>query len=79
MEFGIFLNGYIPGPGAHDTGWEHQQLMREAEVIPEHDSDRLHSTDRYRATAQPKYEQFSRPLPQIAWPTVLPVTAMQRN
>ena len=31
MEFGIFLNGYIPGPGAHDTEWEHRQLMREAE------------------------------------------------
>ena len=22
MEFGIFLNGYIPGPGAHDTEWQ---------------------------------------------------------
>lgn len=31
MEFGIFLNGYIPGPGAHDSAWEHRQLMREAE------------------------------------------------
>jgi alkanesulfonate monooxygenase SsuD/methylene tetrahydromethanopterin reductase-like flavin-dependent oxidoreductase (luciferase family) len=31
VEFGIFLNGYIPGPGAHDSAWEHQQLMREAE------------------------------------------------
>ena len=31
VEFGIFLNGYIPGPGAHDTDWEHRQLMREAE------------------------------------------------
>jgi alkanesulfonate monooxygenase SsuD/methylene tetrahydromethanopterin reductase-like flavin-dependent oxidoreductase (luciferase family) len=31
MEFGVFLNGYIPGPGAHDTKWEHQQLLREAE------------------------------------------------
>jgi len=31
MEFGLFLNGYIPGPGAHDTDWEHRQLMREAE------------------------------------------------
>ena len=31
MEFGIFLNGYIPGPGAHDSDWEHRQLMREAE------------------------------------------------
>ena len=31
MEFGIFLNGYIPGPGAHDTQVEHRQLLREAE------------------------------------------------
>jgi len=31
MEFGIFLNGYIPGPGAHDTQWEHRQLKGEAE------------------------------------------------
>ena len=31
MEFGLFLNGYIPGPGAHDSDWEHRQLMREAE------------------------------------------------
>ena len=31
MEFGIFLNGYIPGPAAHDTELEHATLMREAE------------------------------------------------
>ena len=31
MEFGIFLNGYIPGPAAHDTELEHTELMREAE------------------------------------------------
>lgn len=31
MEFGIFLNGYIPGPAAHDTAAEHTALMREAE------------------------------------------------
>ena len=31
MEFGIFLNGYIPGPGAHDTEWEHRRLMLEAD------------------------------------------------
>ena len=31
MEFGIFLNGYIPGPAAHDPRWEHEALMREAE------------------------------------------------
>jgi alkanesulfonate monooxygenase SsuD/methylene tetrahydromethanopterin reductase-like flavin-dependent oxidoreductase (luciferase family) len=31
VEFGIFLNGYIPGPAAHDPRWEHEALMREAE------------------------------------------------
>ena len=31
MEFGIFLNGYIPGPAAHDTVSEHRALMQEAE------------------------------------------------
>lgn len=30
MEFGVFLNGYIPGPAAHDTQSEHIALMREA-------------------------------------------------
>jgi alkanesulfonate monooxygenase SsuD/methylene tetrahydromethanopterin reductase-like flavin-dependent oxidoreductase (luciferase family) len=47
------------------------------QVIPEHDPDPVHSTDRYRATAVPKYDTFSRPLPDITWPTVLPVTAMR--
>ncbi|MSY73683.1 MAG: LLM class flavin-dependent oxidoreductase, partial [Actinobacteria bacterium] len=31
MEFGIFLNGYIPGPAAHITELEHKELFREAE------------------------------------------------
>lgn len=31
MEFGIFLNGYVPGPAAHDSDSEHTALMREAE------------------------------------------------
>ena len=31
VEFGIFLNGYIPGPAAHDTQAEHTALMRETE------------------------------------------------
>jgi alkanesulfonate monooxygenase SsuD/methylene tetrahydromethanopterin reductase-like flavin-dependent oxidoreductase (luciferase family) len=47
------------------------------QVIPEHDLDRVHSTDRYRATAAPKYETFNRPLPDTNWPTVLPVTALE--
>jgi hypothetical protein len=45
------------------------------QVIPEHDPDRIHSTDRYRATAVPKYEPFNQPLPDLKWPTVVPVTA----
>ena len=31
MEFGVFLNGYLPGPGAHNTKTEHLMLMREAQ------------------------------------------------
>ena len=33
MEFGVFLNGYIPGPAAHDPDCEHLALMREAEYV----------------------------------------------
>ncbi|MFC7303923.1 LLM class flavin-dependent oxidoreductase [Streptomyces monticola] len=32
MEFGIFLNGFIPGPAAHDRPSEHLALMREMEL-----------------------------------------------
>lgn len=31
MEFGLFFNGYLPGPAAHDTESEHLMLMRELE------------------------------------------------
>jgi len=31
MEFGIFLNGFIPGPAAHSSAAEHTMLMQEAE------------------------------------------------
>ena len=31
MEFGIFLNGYLPGPAAHDTDLEHTMFLREVE------------------------------------------------
>src|SRR3954454_10012262 len=33
MEFGIFLNGYIPGPAAHQTELEHVALSREAAYV----------------------------------------------
>jgi alkanesulfonate monooxygenase SsuD/methylene tetrahydromethanopterin reductase-like flavin-dependent oxidoreductase (luciferase family) len=33
MEFGLFLQGYVPGPGAHDTEREHDAFLREAELV----------------------------------------------
>jgi len=68
----------LPQDLHHDEVIELLELFGD-KVIPEHDLDRVHSTDRYRATAEPKYGTFSKPLPDIAWPTVLPVTAMERG
>lgn len=31
MEFGLFLNGYLPGPAAHNGDCEHEMIMREIE------------------------------------------------
>ncbi|MGA4541928.1 LLM class flavin-dependent oxidoreductase [Uniformispora flossi] len=33
MEFGIFLNGFTPGPAAHDRASEHLSLMRELDLV----------------------------------------------
>src|SRR6188508_31863 len=33
MEFGVFLNGYIPGPAAHSSDMEHLELLRECEFV----------------------------------------------
>ncbi len=33
MEFGIFLNGYLPGPASRDTECEHEMLLREAQYV----------------------------------------------
>lgn len=38
MEFGLFLNGYLPGPAAHDTESEHEMLMRELQYAVHADS-----------------------------------------
>lgn len=37
MEFGIFINGYLPGPGSRDTGCEHTMLEREIEYVVQAD------------------------------------------
>jgi alkanesulfonate monooxygenase SsuD/methylene tetrahydromethanopterin reductase-like flavin-dependent oxidoreductase (luciferase family) len=33
MEFGLFLQGYVPGADAHDTEREHEAFMREVELV----------------------------------------------
>lgn len=33
MEFGLFVQGYIPGPKAHDPEAEHTALVREMELV----------------------------------------------
>lgn len=38
MEFGLFLNGYLPGPATRDRDSEHTMLMREAQYAIHADS-----------------------------------------
>ncbi len=37
MEFGIFINGYLPGQAAHDPECEHEMLRREIAYVVEAD------------------------------------------
>ena len=62
MEFGIFLNGFIPGPAAHIPELEHVALSREAEYAIFADKHNW------------KYAWFG---PDIAWPTVIPTSALK--
>ncbi len=62
-------------------GMYHDEILATLElfgdkVIPEFDKDRTHSTDYYRAQAKPKHGTFAKPLPDIEWPTVIPVSAL---
>ena len=44
-------------------------------VIPQFDTDPVHSTTRYRETAQPKYPRFGHPVPDVHH-SVLPTSAL---
>ena len=33
MEFGLFVQGYLPGPAAHDPAAEHEVLIKDAEFV----------------------------------------------
>jgi alkanesulfonate monooxygenase SsuD/methylene tetrahydromethanopterin reductase-like flavin-dependent oxidoreductase (luciferase family) len=63
-------------------GMHHEEILATLElfgdkVIPEFDKDRTHSTDHYRALAQPKFPAFNHPLPtDVEWPTVIPESAL---
>jgi alkanesulfonate monooxygenase SsuD/methylene tetrahydromethanopterin reductase-like flavin-dependent oxidoreductase (luciferase family) len=54
----------VPNSMHHDEVFEMLEVFGD-QVIPEFDKDRVHSTTHYRATAKPKYDTFSRPLPDI--------------
>ena len=72
LVFGLPIEGLH-----HDEVLEVLELFGD-KVIPEFDSDRRHSTDYYREQARPKYGPFSQPLPDVAWPKVLPVSALKQ-
>src|SRR5438045_6464081 len=59
----------LPGDLHHDEILEMLEVFGD-QVIRHHDPDPVHSTDRYRATAKRKYDTFSHPLPDVAWPTL---------
>ena len=60
----------------HDDCLEILELVGD-KVIPEFDKDRKHSTDYYREQAVPKYGPFSKPLPDVEWPSVIPESALK--
>jgi alkanesulfonate monooxygenase SsuD/methylene tetrahydromethanopterin reductase-like flavin-dependent oxidoreductase (luciferase family) len=73
LVFGLPIEGMH-----HDEVLECLELVGD-KVIPEFDKDKTHSTDRYRATAKPKFGTFSHPLPDdVEWPTVIPESALKQ-
>lgn len=69
LVFGLPIEGLH-----HDEILEMLELFGD-KVIPEFDKDRKHSTDYYREQAKPKYGPFSKPLPDIEWPKLIPESA----
>jgi len=45
MEFGIFIQGYLPGPAAHDSAAEHRTLFEEIEYVKCADAQRVAMLD----------------------------------
>jgi hypothetical protein len=67
MEFGIFSNGYTPGPAAHDSESEHTELMREAEyaiLADKHNWKYIWFGEHHGLT---EYSHMSAPAPIMGW------------
>ena len=67
MEFGIFSNGYTPGPAAHDSESEHTELMREAEyaiLADKHNWKYIWFGEHHGLT---EYSHMSAPAPVMGW------------
>jgi alkanesulfonate monooxygenase SsuD/methylene tetrahydromethanopterin reductase-like flavin-dependent oxidoreductase (luciferase family) len=67
--------------GIPNEGFEHEEVLEMLElfgtkVIPNFDTDPVHSTTRYRETAQRKYPDFAHPLPEGIDVSVIPTNAL---
>ena len=63
-----------------NEGFRHEEVLECLElfgdkVIPEYDTDPVHSTTRFRQNAVPKYPAFNHPVPDIDV-TVIPESAL---
>ena len=59
MEFGIFIQGYIPGPEAHNPEVEHDAFMREIEIIQAADRNNWKYVWLTEHHALPEYSHLS--------------------
>jgi alkanesulfonate monooxygenase SsuD/methylene tetrahydromethanopterin reductase-like flavin-dependent oxidoreductase (luciferase family) len=67
MEFGLFLNGYLPGPAAHDRDSEHKMLMREAGYVVHADKHNWKYAWFGEHHALTEYSHLSAPAPMIGY------------
>ncbi|MEE9416588.1 MAG: LLM class flavin-dependent oxidoreductase [Acidimicrobiales bacterium] len=67
MEFGLFSNGYTPGPAAHDSESEHTELMREAgfAVLADKHNWKYAWFGEHHALVE--YSHMSAPAPVMGW------------
>ncbi len=67
MEFGLFLNGYLPGPAAHNADCEHTMLMREAEYAIHADAFNWKFAWFGEHHALTEYSHLSAPAPMMGY------------